>query len=150
MRAPLAVRTDGPPVNRWWQLVACIVAMMAISNLQYAWTLFTLPLTQRLHATLSAVQLAFTLFILAETWLVPVEGYLVDRLGAWRVVTAGRPDVAGDTHRGPPGQAEARPRRMAIAFPLRADQFIAPLCLVDTPQLSWREILGRPPCGSPM
>jgi MFS transporter, OFA family, oxalate/formate antiporter len=89
MRAPLAVRTDGPVVNRWWQLVACIVAMMAIANLQYAWTLFTLPLTQRLHATLSAVQLAFTLFILAETWLVPVEGYLVDRLGAWRVVTAG-------------------------------------------------------------
>ena len=89
MREPLAVRTDGPLVNRWWQLVACLVAMMAIANLQYAWMLFTLSLTQRLHATLSAVHLAFTLFILAETWLVPVEGYLVDRLGAWRVVTAG-------------------------------------------------------------
>jgi|SRR5882724_4777426 len=89
MREPLAVRTDGPLVNRWWQLVACLVAMMAIANLQYAWMLFTLSLTQRLHATLSAVHLAFTLFILAETWLVLVEGYLVDRLGAWRVVTAG-------------------------------------------------------------
>jgi MFS transporter, OFA family, oxalate/formate antiporter len=83
------VRTDEQLVNRWWQLVACIMAMMAIANLQYAWTLFTIPLMQHLHATLSAVQLAFTLFILAETWLVPFEGYLVDRLGAWRIVTAG-------------------------------------------------------------
>jgi OFA family oxalate/formate antiporter-like MFS transporter len=85
----MVVQTEEHLINRWWQLVACVVAMMAIANLQYAWTLFTLPLTQRLHATLSAVQLAFTLFILAETWLVPIEGYLVDRLGAWRVVTAG-------------------------------------------------------------
>jgi OFA family oxalate/formate antiporter-like MFS transporter len=76
-------------VNRWWQLVACVGAMMAIANLQYAWTLFTLPLTQELGATLAAVQVAFTLFVLAETWLVPFEGYLVDRLGARVVVTLG-------------------------------------------------------------
>ncbi len=76
-------------VNRWLQLGACIVAMMAIANLQYAWTLFTVPLTKSLQATLSAVQLAFTLFILAETWLVPVEGYLIDKLGARLVVTIG-------------------------------------------------------------
>jgi OFA family oxalate/formate antiporter-like MFS transporter len=76
-------------VNRWAQLVACVVAMMAIANLQYAWTLFTIPLTRALSATLSAVQLAFTLFVLTETWLVPFEGYLIDRLGARWVVTAG-------------------------------------------------------------
>ena len=76
-------------MNRWGQLVACIVAMMAIANLQYAWTLFTLPLTQAFRATLSAVQVAFTLFVLTETWLVPFEGYLVDRLGARAMVTAG-------------------------------------------------------------
>jgi MFS transporter, OFA family, oxalate/formate antiporter len=74
-------------VNRWWQLGAGIVAMMAIANLQYAWTLFTVPLTQSLHARLSAVQLAFTLFIVTETWLVPFEGYLVDRFGARLIVT---------------------------------------------------------------
>ncbi len=73
-------------VNRWAQLVACLAAMMAIANLQYAWTLFTLPLTHGLGATLAAVQVAFTLFVLAETWLVPFEGYLVDRLGARAVV----------------------------------------------------------------
>lgn len=76
-------------VNRWWQLAACIVAMMAIANLQYAWTLFTIPLTKSLNVKLSAVQIAFTLFILTETWLVPFEGYLVDRLGARLVVTVG-------------------------------------------------------------
>jgi OFA family oxalate/formate antiporter-like MFS transporter len=82
---------EGPVrvVNRWIQLGACIVAMMAIANLQYAWTLFTIPLRDSLNVTLSAVQLAFTLFILAETWLVPVEGYLIDRLGARSVVTVG-------------------------------------------------------------
>jgi OFA family oxalate/formate antiporter-like MFS transporter len=76
-------------VSRWLQLTACVIAMMAIANLQYAWTLFTIPLTESLKATLSAVQLAFTFFILAETWLVPVEGYLIDKLGARIVVTVG-------------------------------------------------------------
>jgi MFS transporter, OFA family, oxalate/formate antiporter len=76
-------------VNRWLQLMACVIAMAAIANLQYAWTLFTVPLTKSLNATLAAVQLAFTLFVLAETWLVPVEGYLIDKLGARLVVTMG-------------------------------------------------------------
>ncbi len=75
--------------NRWIQLVAGIVAMMAIANLQYAWTLFTKPLTVSLHASLAAIQVAFAAFILAETWLVPVEGYLVDRLGPRLMIAAG-------------------------------------------------------------
>ncbi len=67
--------------NRWIQLIAGIVAMMAIANLQYAWTLFTKPIQAHLHVTLVAVQWTFTLFIALETWLVPFEGYLVDRIG---------------------------------------------------------------------
>jgi OFA family oxalate/formate antiporter-like MFS transporter len=59
-----------PSVNRWVQLLAGIVVMMAIANLQYAWTLFTKPLTVNLHATLAAIQVAFAGFVLAETWLV--------------------------------------------------------------------------------
>jgi len=70
-----------PAVNRWLQLIAAIVAMLAISNLQYAWTLFTGPLRTALHASLPEIQVAFSTFILAETWLVPVEGWLIDRLG---------------------------------------------------------------------
>ena len=66
-----------------------MVAMVAIANLQYTWTLFTVPLSTGLKAKLSEVQVAFTVFILAQSWLVPVEGYLVDRLGARIVVAVG-------------------------------------------------------------
>jgi len=76
-------------VNRWVQMAACIIAMMAIANLQYAWTLFTKPLTSSLHVTLAAVQVAFAAFIFAETWLVPFEGYLIDRLGPRLVIGIG-------------------------------------------------------------
>jgi OFA family oxalate/formate antiporter-like MFS transporter len=67
--------------NRWFQLSAGIVAMMAIANLQYAWTLFTKPIQAHLHVSLVAVQWTFTLFVALETWLVPFEGYLVDLIG---------------------------------------------------------------------
>jgi OFA family oxalate/formate antiporter-like MFS transporter len=68
-------------INRWAQLVAGIIAMMAIANLQYAWTLFTKPMQSHLHVSLTAIQGIFSAFILVETWLVPFEGYLVDRIG---------------------------------------------------------------------
>jgi MFS transporter, OFA family, oxalate/formate antiporter len=68
-------------INRWAQLVAGILAMMAIANLQYAWTLFTKPMQAHLHVSLTAIQGIFSAFILVETWLVPFEGYLVDRIG---------------------------------------------------------------------
>jgi len=67
--------------NRWVQLMAGIVAMMAIANLQYAWTLFTRPIQAHLHVSLVAVQWTFTLFVVLETWLVPFEGFLVDLIG---------------------------------------------------------------------
>jgi OFA family oxalate/formate antiporter-like MFS transporter len=61
-----------------------------IANLQYAWTLFVGPL-QRAHANwgLTAIQFAFTLFIFLETWITPVEGWLIDRLGPRLFLTAG-------------------------------------------------------------
>jgi len=83
------VRTEPKAVNRWVQMCAAIIAMMAIANLQYAWTLFTKPLTSSLHATLAAVQVAFAAFIFCETWLVPFEGYLIDRLGPRLVIGIG-------------------------------------------------------------
>jgi len=67
--------------NRWVQLIAGIVAMAAIANLQYAWTLFVLPIQNHLHVSLTVVQGIFAAFILVETWLVPFEGALVDRIG---------------------------------------------------------------------
>jgi len=81
--------TDAVKSKRWWQLIGCIAMMMAIANLQYAWTLFTVPLSEAMGVKLSDVQLAFTLFILFETWLVPFEGYLIDRFGVRSVVSVG-------------------------------------------------------------
>jgi MFS transporter, OFA family, oxalate/formate antiporter len=82
-----APQNSDPGVTRWRQLAACIIAMLAIANLQYAWTWFTTPLTQSLHATLAAVQSAFTFFVLTQTWLAPINAYLVDRFGPRIVVT---------------------------------------------------------------
>jgi len=83
------IRDPAAAVNRWWQMVAAVIAMMAIANLQYAWTLFTTPLTQSLGATLAAVQVAFAAFVLAETWLVPFEGALVDYFGPRVIIMVG-------------------------------------------------------------
>jgi len=63
--------------------------MVAVANLQYGWTLFVNPLAAQFHATKALIQVAFTLFILAETWLVPFEGYLVDRFGPRLLVALG-------------------------------------------------------------
>ena len=76
-----SISSERRVVNRWIQLTAAIIAMLAISNLQYAWTLFTGPLRGSLHATLPTIQLAFSGFVLAETWLVPFEGGLIDWIG---------------------------------------------------------------------
>jgi OFA family oxalate/formate antiporter-like MFS transporter len=75
--------------GRWWQLAIGIVCMSMIANLQYGWTLFVGPLEATYHWTRADIQWAFTIFVLTETWLVPLEGYLVDRFGPRPVVMAG-------------------------------------------------------------
>lgn len=75
--------------NRRWQLAACVVVMAAIASPQYTWTLFSGPITRGLDVQLSQVQVAFTLFILAQSWLVPILGYAMDLLGARIVVALG-------------------------------------------------------------
>jgi len=67
--------------GRWWQLVVGVVCMSMIANLQYGWTLFVNPISAKHGWGRAAIQVAFTLFVLTETWLVPIEGYLVDRFG---------------------------------------------------------------------
>lgn len=75
--------------NRWLQLLMGIVCMAMIANLQYGWTLFVNPIADKHGWSKAAIQVAFTIFVLTETWLVPVEGYLVDRFGPKPVVLAG-------------------------------------------------------------
>ena len=67
--------------NRWFQLVASLIAMIMIANLQYAWTLFVNPLREGNGWSLADVQWAFTVFILFQTWVQPLDGWLIDRLG---------------------------------------------------------------------
>ncbi|TMJ57875.1 MAG: oxalate/formate MFS antiporter [Alphaproteobacteria bacterium] len=74
---------------RWLQLVAGIICMVMIANLQYGWTLFVSPIDEKYHWGRAAIQVAFTIFVLTETWLVPVEGWLVDRFGPKIVVFVG-------------------------------------------------------------
>src|SRR3569832_1623100 len=67
--------------TRWGQLVFGIICMVMIANLQYGWTLFVNPIDQKYHWGRAAIQVAFTIFVLTETWLVPIEGYLIDKFG---------------------------------------------------------------------
>src|SRR5450830_1435410 len=77
------------PPNRWLQLIFGILCMGLVANLQYAWTLFVSPIQTSTHWELSAIQLSFSIFILVETWLVPVEGWLVDKFGPRPVIAGG-------------------------------------------------------------
>jgi MFS transporter, OFA family, oxalate/formate antiporter len=81
--------TAHTPAYRWGQLIIGIVCMAMIANLQYGWTLFVNPIADKHGWTRAAIQVAFTIFVLTETWLVPIEGYLVDRFGPRAVVMVG-------------------------------------------------------------
>jgi OFA family oxalate/formate antiporter-like MFS transporter len=74
---------------RWLQLSMGIVCMAMVANLQYGWTLFVDPIDQKYHWGRAAIQLAFTLFVVTETWLVPVEAWFVDKYGPRFVVAFG-------------------------------------------------------------
>ncbi|MGD0846235.1 oxalate/formate MFS antiporter [Bradyrhizobium sp.] len=74
---------------RWLQLAMGIVCMAMIANLQYGWTLFVDPIDAKYHWGRAAIQLAFTLFVVTETWLVPVEAWFVDKYGPSAVVMFG-------------------------------------------------------------
>ncbi len=76
--------------NRWLQLAAGIVGMVAVANYQYSWTLFVGPMRERHGWSRVAIQDAlFLFFVPAQTWLVPLEGYLADRFGARRLLVLG-------------------------------------------------------------
>jgi OFA family oxalate/formate antiporter-like MFS transporter len=76
--------------NRWLQLAAGITGMVAVANYQYSWTLFVQPLHERHAWDEVKIQYALYLFFVpAQTWLVPVEGYLAERFGPRRLLVSG-------------------------------------------------------------
>jgi OFA family oxalate/formate antiporter-like MFS transporter len=86
-----ATRTVGGTATstRWIQLVLGLIAMMAISSPQYVWTLFTKPIQGALSTTLPALQVTLTILIVLQTWLSPLQGYLIDKFGPRLLVAIG-------------------------------------------------------------
>lgn len=74
---------------RWMQLILGVICMVMIANLQYGWTFFVPEIQKTFGFDRAAIQWAFTLFVLFETWLVPVEGWFVDKYGPKIVVLFG-------------------------------------------------------------
>lgn len=87
MSSELAAKS--PFANPWTQLIIGLICMAAVANLQYGWTLFVNPIDAKYHWGRAAIQVAFFLFVLLETWLIPIEGYMVDRFGPKWVVMIG-------------------------------------------------------------
>lgn len=79
---------------RWLQLGMGIVCMAMIANLQYGWTLFVDPIDAAHHWGRAAIQLAFTIFVVTETWLVPIEAWFVDKYGPRIIVMFGGAMIA--------------------------------------------------------
>lgn len=75
--------------TRWIQLVLGVICMCMIANMQYGWTFFVGPMQERHGWDRAAIQVAFSIFIVTETWLVPVEGWFVDKYGPRVVVLFG-------------------------------------------------------------
>src|SRR6202012_6230213 len=78
-----------PFANPWIQLTIGVICMACVANLQYGWTWFVDPINAKYHWGRAAIQATFTVFVAIETWLIPVEGYLVDRFGPRWVVLSG-------------------------------------------------------------
>ncbi len=67
--------------ERWTQLIAGVICMIMIANLQYGWTLFVRPINAAHGWSIASIQVAFSIFVALETWLTPVEGWIVDKIG---------------------------------------------------------------------
>lgn len=74
---------------RWIQLIVGVVCMIATANIQYAWTLFVPEIQGMFGWARAEIQIAFTIFVLVQTWLAPIEGYFIDKLGPRLMVAFG-------------------------------------------------------------
>ncbi|MBS7540112.1 oxalate/formate MFS antiporter [Ancylobacter lacus] len=74
---------------RWVQLVVGVVCMVAAANIQYAWTLFVPEITREFGWSRAAIQTTFTIFVVVQTWLAPIEGYFIDKYGPRVMVLVG-------------------------------------------------------------
>ena len=89
MNTTRETRTTGILGSRWMQLFLGLVCMMAISSPQYVWTLFTKPLMTQLGVSLTQVQITFSIFIVLQTFLSPLQGYLIETFGPKLLLAVG-------------------------------------------------------------
>jgi OFA family oxalate/formate antiporter-like MFS transporter len=89
MTTSLNAKPTVSEASRWGQLVFGVICMVMIANLQYGWTFFVPDIQKTFGWDRASIQIAFTLFVLFETWLVPIEGWFVDKYGPRVVVFAG-------------------------------------------------------------
>ena len=91
-----------PASTRWIQLTIGVVCMALVANLQYGWTLFVTPMQAKYGWSLAAIQGAFFIFVLVETWLVPVEGWLVHKPSSGQALILGATKRPADDRVTPP------------------------------------------------
>lgn len=82
-------RAPGTGKARWVRLAACVVCMAATANIQYAWTLFVPEIQHAFGWPRAKIQFAFTIFVIVQTWLAPLEGYYIDKFGPRLIVAFG-------------------------------------------------------------
>ncbi len=75
--------------SRWAQLAFGVACMVAASNIQYSWTQFV-PEIQKAHGwERAAIQTAFSIFVVVQTWSTPFVGHFIDRFGPRLMVLLG-------------------------------------------------------------
>lgn len=92
MAAPItasAVDESAAPSSRWAQLLLGVACMVAASNIQYSWTLFVPEILKSHDWSRAALQTAFTLFVIVQTWSTPVVGHFIDSYGPRPLVLFG-------------------------------------------------------------
>lgn len=90
---PPTVTTPAAPsqvdASRWAQLAFGVACMVAASNIQYSWTQFV-PEIQKAHGwERAAIQTAFSIFVVVQTWCTPFVGHFIDRYGPRLLVILG-------------------------------------------------------------
>lgn len=88
-KANPALRPNVSEATRWLQLVVGVVCMVATANIQYAWTLFVPEIQQTFGWERASIQVAFTIFVIVQTWLAPIEGFFIDKFGPRMMVAFG-------------------------------------------------------------
>ena len=87
--ATLPANQPASDMTRWIQLAVGVVCMIATANIQYAWTLFVPEIQDTYGWSRASIQVAFTLFVIVQTWLAPLEGYFIDKFGPRMMVAFG-------------------------------------------------------------